>query len=177
MIEFDVPGGTVRFREHKEVTARGRRHMMLLASEIEPNRFRMIIAAADDEAMLRELELTRPERELLLTFPDATILALLESWTLDLPLPRTLDEVGDLPAELYDALNAVATKMNADAQPKDKDGKAVDPWGVGAVEDLTSPTGASGGSSGRSAPAARRAPSDRRKPSRSRNIVSAADSA
>ena len=177
MIDFEVPGGTARFRDTTEVTARGRRPLMLLSSEIDPNRFRQIMAAANDEAMLAELALTRAEREVLLTFPDATVLALLESWTLPLPLPTTLDEIGDLPCALYDALWTQANAVNAAAQARDADGAPVDPWGVGAVEDLTSPTGASGGSSGRSPAAARKAPSDRRKRSSSPSTASGAASA
>lgn len=43
---------------------------------------------------------------------DAAILGLLERWTLSDPLPRSLDELQDLPPDIYEALsNAVAPQQ------------------------------------------------------------------
>jgi hypothetical protein len=57
------------------------------------------------EGEIGTLDLTWQESLSLLELRQATMIACLESWTLPQPLP-TMDTVGDLPAELYDALDA-----------------------------------------------------------------------
>ena len=175
---IDIPGGQATFRGPDEITARGRRAILLLAQEIGVPRFQAITEALNDPDAAALLGQTRAERALMLTMPDATIFAHLQSWTLDRPLPETVEDVGDLPVPLYDALLAEATRISQEMiknAPRDADGQVIaDRFGVGAVEDLGSPTGASVGSNGRSTgAAARRAPSDHKKPSGGRSTATA----
>jgi hypothetical protein len=116
-------------------------------------------------AGLDALGLTEAEYDLLLRMNEATIYAVLESWTLEDPLPASASEVGEMQGGVFDALQIAVAQLNLTGDER---------FSIEAIDDLTSPTGASAGSNAPSAKAvARRAPSDRRKPSGGRSTASA----
>lgn len=45
-------------------------------------------------------------------FQRTCVLIRLKSWTLDLPIPATVDEVDDLPRSIFDPLTIAATDLN-----------------------------------------------------------------
>ena len=49
-------------------------------------------------------------------FQRTCVIVRLESWTLDRPLPTTVDEVDDLPMPIYTPLTVAAVKINFDEQ-------------------------------------------------------------
>lgn len=158
-----------------------RRPMQILVSMLGPAKVRAVNAAAKNGYDMSGLGLSYDDFALVMQLGDATIYALLESWTLDAPLPRSISEVTDMPGDVYDVLTVEAMRVNAEyaaTLPKDPDtGDPIDPFGLAAVEDLTSPTGASVASKGPSTAVARRAPSDRKKPSGGRSTGTARRSA
>ena len=155
MENVEVPGGQALLRTARsEMTARQRRPIEVLATMVgkkvdevaTASRLicdgRVVLdqsAEVDDEGKQRfaggDVEVTRPELALIMELNDAIAMALLVSWTLDRPVPKTTDEYLDLPVDLYDSLRAHAARINAAMQAKG-DGFSVD-----AVEDKASPTG------------------------------------
>ena len=126
--QVEIPGGTAMIRDLSDMSVRQRR--MVQASFMTTGHIYTRIPQEALEAaskpgqksvdaqkkiswMLASLPLTQSEAESLLSLQDASIVAFLESWTLEQKLP-TLDNVQDLKPELYDAL-AVATAGGAAA--------------------------------------------------------------
>jgi len=115
MRTVEVPGGQAILREQADLRGRDRRCIVAATAAAAP----AIAKLPDDparadgeteadwaarrEAQLAEVRLTRQEAEALLDLKEAAAVALLASWTLEQPLP-TLETIGDLPADLYDAL-------------------------------------------------------------------------
>jgi hypothetical protein len=133
---FDVPGGTATFRDPEDLTERGRRLVMTTIMPLQslarkvPQALREAAEGkgpAAEEAKLeierlgRETAVTRQEAAASMEIRDAVIVALLQSWTLDEPLP-TIDNLLDLPGPLFRVLS-----------------KQVDPF-VQAVLKATGPT-------------------------------------
>lgn len=156
--QVDIPGGKATFRDPDQVTVRHRRPIQILAGVLGQGRAQQITQAIAAGASLDSLSLSEREFDVLFRMNEATLFALLESWTLDAPLPRTAEEVGDMRGVVYDVLTEEASKLNAALVDADAG------LTLAAIEDDDSPTGASAGSSGRSAGVARRAPSDHSKP-------------
>jgi hypothetical protein len=170
----DIPGGTATLRDPDKLAVRHRRPMQVLVGVLGPARMREVAHAIQAGGVdgLHSLGLSEHEMETVLRLTDATVFALLESWTVDAPLPRSMDDVGDMDARVYDVLTAVCGRINADfiaSQPVGDDGQPVDVFGPDGVEDPDSPTGASVASRGRSTVAVKRAPSDRKKPAGGRS--------
>lgn len=133
-----IMGGTALIREQADLRGRDRMLIkaaaMAAASAIEkmPDSVRegQQEGETEEEAQKRmaqevgALDLTIGESMALLELRQATMIACLDSWTLNLPLP-TFDNVGDLPADLYDALDAaiggvttaVAAAVDFEPQP------------------------------------------------------------
>ena len=127
---FDIPGGTAVFRE--QLTTERQRRPLKVAMMGIPD----IIDIAKDlpegmedktleeigEAMKEagvEVDMTGGRAVAFLDVQDAVILAYLESWTLDRPLPKTMDEVLDLDSDLYDALTKSASEVYGTAKSPD----------------------------------------------------------
>ena len=162
-IEVPIPGvkpgdpeATATLREPHEVTERHRRPIKLLAMQLNPGKFAAVMGAEDDA--LPDIELSEREATSMASLADHTILSALVGWTLDLPIPSTVDEVMDLPGHIYDALEAatsgigeaLAGSVGADVKVEtNADGQTVtvpyDPYTLNdhTAEDKTSPTGAS----------------------------------
>lgn len=115
----EIPGGTAVLREPHEMRGRDRNLIKAAAMAASSAIAKMPAdvqegkreGESDEDAALRlsartaELHLTRQEAAALLELREAAMIASLVSWTRDEPLP-TMDTLGDLPGDLYDALDA-----------------------------------------------------------------------
>lgn len=111
--EIAIPGGKVYFREKQ--TGRGKKLLRAAGISVatnlseypellEPPREGESPEARAERIDALRVRLTPQQAEFLDNIREATVLALLESWTLDKPLPRTVDELESLDEDLYDAL-------------------------------------------------------------------------
>ena len=136
--KVDIPGGFAILREQDELRGRDRLLIKAAAMAAAPAIEKMPATVregqqegeSDEDAQARiasevgSLQLTWQESMALLELRQATMIACLQSWSLDLPLP-TMASVGDLDADLYDALDAaiggvttaVAAATDFEAQP------------------------------------------------------------
>lgn len=164
MPTVQIPGGTAVLRDASQLKVKHRRPIQVLVGSLGPARAEQMqrVIAEDGVRGLDRLGLSPREYELIFLMNEATLYAVLESWTIEDPFPQSAEDIGDMRGDLYDALMVEAAKV---AVPDDR-------FSLTAVEDLESPTGASVASSGRSA-GARKAPSDRKKPSGSRSTATA----
>lgn len=163
----DIPGGTATFRDPDALAVRHRRPVQVLAGVLGQDRSQQIGQSLAAGATLDSLGLDEREYLILLRMNEATLYALLESWSIGDPLPRTADEIGDMNGIVYDALMAEAARLSLTLAGDDEQ------FTLAAVGDTDSPTGASAASKGPSAVVARRAPSDRKKPSGGRSTATA----
>ena len=130
--EIVIPGGTAQLRDQAELTERRRRPSKTIIARL----------GKDAQAKMAAweagtVELSQTDAELLFANNDAVIWCYLKSWTLDRPLPDPWQEVGNLPGDLYDALLVPCLEQDQ-VHAEGAAGFTVD-----AVEDDTSPTGAS----------------------------------
>ncbi len=146
-VEITIPGGSATLLSNKELTPRRRRP--LEAAELQQlplftkirNARRVVSPTGEveenDGLWGPDLLLTDRDVELLTSYSDKKIVARLSAWTLDLPLPKTTDELLDIPGPVYDALQAGVVQAEA------ADG--VNPFepSEATLEDAESPTGAS----------------------------------
>lgn len=168
MTTVPVPGGEAVLRDPRALTVRQKRPIKLIMEQIGMVRLRDIILAqsisppedvdltdAEAEAFARDkaagldaLQLTRAELTLLYEMNDAGIWALLAEWwdtdetgqrTVEHPVPRSVDEVQDLPDAMYDVLGAECAKLQAEDILRNG-------FDLDSIEDPDSPTGASEGS-------------------------------
>lgn len=114
-----IPGGYAVFRENLKVRQRrlietagiqAVRALGKLPNEVTKGEIDPTTVALD------ALDLSDSEADSIFFIQDAAILAYLESWTLDRPLP-TKETIGDLEVELYDALVEGARKVQEKAPP------------------------------------------------------------
>jgi hypothetical protein len=155
-LTFDVPGGTVTMLTTRdEVTAGRMREVELVAARVGAK----VTAAAqavriycegdlvvdnsdekdaDGEPVFTgpEVHLSEHELRLMGKLNDAISWALLESWSLDRPLPETPAELLDIPYSVFSVMREKGAELNA---AMGDGGFTVD-----AVEDRQSPTGDSG---------------------------------
>ena len=114
--EKEIPGGTAVFREPSELRGRDRDLIRAVAMaagpalEKVPEEVREKPETESDEDFekrqneaMAKVQFTWQEALSMLDLRRATVVATLESWSLDRPLP-TMDDIGDLPADLHDAL-------------------------------------------------------------------------
>lgn len=123
MTTVDIPGGTATFRD-KLTTERHRRPIKRAAFRAAGAISKLPQERPDEggiKELLAALPLTRDEADSLLDLYDATILAFLESWTLDRPLPTCEDDLLDLDSEVYDALQDAASKLQTPDAVADTD--------------------------------------------------------
>lgn len=146
----EIPGGTASLRERHELRMRQRRlieaagivalpALRKLPEEVkEGKKDAATIAAA-------QVELTREEIQSLFDLQNATIVATLASWTLDLEVP-TIDTVEDLNPELYEALSNATKKLGREVAQK-TNFQASDPKGGEFTDSPTPPSADSGNGS------------------------------
>lgn len=145
---IEIPGGSATIREPKDVKQRARRRLELASILASPIFTRINEARKDrerelghevkpEDVSLIELGLSRDDFDAMYEVQTATILAYLESWTLDRELPRSAEDLDDLPSELYDALRTGTARDGADA---------VAPVDFSPNPDPTLPTGDPSGS-------------------------------
>jgi hypothetical protein len=117
MKTVDIPGGTATLREKPDVKVRHRRLVEAAAIEAAPVLAKLPGDEATREAMTETevlaLGVSRKEVHSLFELQDATIVALLASWSLPGELPD-MDTIGDLDPELYDALSKASGGLGAD---------------------------------------------------------------
>lgn len=143
----DIPGGTATFREQSELSERQKRAVMRASTLMPSDAITAPAIAVDGEVVdgdaqsVSVRELSGAELDGMWSFADQFILAYLESWTLDRPLPKTDDDLLDLPGDLYDALQAAIANVQKSARKPDGFGpdSAMRPDGSANTD---SPTGA-----------------------------------
>lgn len=131
-----VPGGMARWFAPGELTPRRSRDYELIAAEIAPLTQRAIdaraITVAGGETRAFDgftgpaVGLSRHELAAFLELTDAATIAYLKEWTLERPLPETVDELLELPRPLYEALTRHGSKLMAAAPRPGFDSKALD---------------------------------------------------
>jgi hypothetical protein len=143
MKQVEIPGGTATLRETSEL--RGRDRMLVKAASMAARSVisKMLAAlpseavakaqAGDEEAVAEALQdeavlttandafdasLTWEEWLRFLEFRQSVVVAQLVSWTREEPLP-TMSTIGDLPADLFDALDAAVGGVPASVAETD----------------------------------------------------------
>ena len=105
-----IPGGTARIREPHELRQRHRR-MVEIAAMAAAHVIAKMPEGADETTKLSDIPaLSIADAEAITNLQDVTILAVLESWSRPGPLP-TLETLGDLDVDTYDALAAAAKDL------------------------------------------------------------------
>lgn len=142
MRTIEIPGGTALLKDKKDL--RGRDSKLIKAAALgaesalsklpddaRPKPGETVEAAAERmQQYLKDhpLNMTTAEGMKLLDLKEAIIVAYLADWSIDLPLP-TLETIGDLPGDIYDALddatggdviNAAVANTNFDVNPDQK---------------------------------------------------------
>lgn len=148
---IEIPGGFAVLRDPKDVRQRARRRLELASLRAQPafNAINKARAAATraagkevglDDLALLQIGLTPEDFEAMYEVQTATILAYLADWSLEnVPLPTSVEELDDLPAELYDALRNGTAQVGADAiapvsfEP-DPDGESPTDGGTGSAK-------------------------------------------
>jgi hypothetical protein len=144
----EIEGGSATLRERADVKVR-QRQMLEAASVVAAPAIDKIPklpgkpGQIDWEALDRA-GLTFEEMQTLLQLQNAAIVALLASWTFPEPLPQTLDDVLDLPAERYDQLSEAVRGLGAAIITGETSFEPGDPRAPGFTETPTSPSQGSG---------------------------------
>lgn len=115
--QVDIPGGKATLRERGEVRQRDRRRLESASVMASPAMARIQAATKGGDPRdlnLSEVGLSREEFDSLYELQDATILAYLADWTLGRALPQNANDLGDLDADLYDALRTATASDGAD---------------------------------------------------------------
>jgi len=148
-----IPGGQATLRDQDEMTERHRRPVKVISMRLmrvmgqlaDITHLADLDPSAEDatERMMATIGMTEDESSALLRLTDAAIYAALKSWTLDLPIPVTVDEVQDIPGEVYDALAEATARTGKDLMVSEGQ-TAQAGFGPDSAGDVASPTGASG---------------------------------
>ena len=167
MIKVTIPGGEATLRsEAAELSPRRRREVELLAArlgrvlepiqtagrlfcegELMEDRSKVKVKMGPRKGKLAypgpDLEVSELQMRLLTRLNDAIVWSLLESWTLDLPIPTTPDDMLDLPADLYDVIGQKAAEVYLGLDPSGGFGPGALPQpGSDQEPDTTRPTSA-----------------------------------
>lgn len=125
MKTVEIPGGTAEIRDTHDVKVRHRRLIESAGVAAAPIIARLPKDGTEfTETTIADMGLDRHEAELMFELQDATVVALLAGWSLDLPLP-TMDTIGDLDTGLYEALGEItrdigsAVAMGGGFEPSD----------------------------------------------------------
>jgi len=145
MKTIEIPDGSAELREKPDIKVRHRRLIEAAGVAAMPGLAKLPSTRDELENLdvAKVGSLTRTEADSLFTLQDATIIAALASWTLPKPLP-TMDTVGDLDPELYDAL-ANATRELGTSVATGVDFDPPDPRSEGFASSPTQPSTASDG--------------------------------
>ena len=115
MRTIEIPGGWANLRETSEMKQKHRRLIEIAAMAAAHVMDKMPDDIDVETTKMTDIPaLTKADAAAITDLQDATIIALLDSWTLPQPLP-TLDTIGDLDIGVYDALAAEASKVNVAA--------------------------------------------------------------
>ena len=144
---------SAKFYRHSELSPRRSRELDVYEVHLMPKLRELAIAqriigpdgavlAGQDQVDIIPVGLSLDESRAMFEMTDTAAWVYLKSWTLRgvdglaLPLPPTVDDLLDLPRNIYEALIQHAAKITADQMTKPA------PFSVDAVEDTDSPTGA-----------------------------------
>ena len=158
---IEIPGGWATIRSRDELRGRDRNLIKAAAMAAAPAIAKMpdsvtggaVEGETEEQAQARvaaevgELSLTWQESMALLELRQATVCAVLQSWTLPLPLP-TMDTIGDLDADLYDALDtaiggvttAITAAENFEVQPGEENPTGTSESSDSPLKDGAEPT-------------------------------------
>lgn len=109
MKQITIPGGEATVREPTDLTPRQKRRLSDAARAAAPALAKLMGTdptqpdPASVQSAFEESSLSRADWERVRELQEATVCALLESWTLEQPLP-TLATIGDLDTDLYTGL-------------------------------------------------------------------------
>jgi hypothetical protein len=139
-----IPGGKATWYRENEVPIWKDREISVIQIQLDRQKLnRLVRAEVMDpetgdiiEADGTALQLSETEARLLFSLDEYTIWAYLKSWTLDFPLPTTVDEIMHLDRPLFDALSKHASKLFAERNV------SIDAFGPDGAGDEESPTGA-----------------------------------
>lgn len=123
---IEIPGGSATIRSPEDVKQRARRRLEMASIVASPVYKRINDArkkleqeqghkVEPGDVNLMDLGLTREDFDAMYEVQTATVLAYLESWTIERELPKTAEELDELPAGLYDALREGTATDGADA--------------------------------------------------------------
>jgi hypothetical protein len=120
-ITVEIPGGTAELFEPKELTPRRRipaKAIMYRSDEMlaKISSARRVISPAgevEENPALQgpDVRLTQYEAETLEHLQYATTWGYLKSWTLDIPLPATWEDLLDIPSSIVDPLTDAVQKL------------------------------------------------------------------
>ena len=116
-----VPGGSAVFRQLADLTPRQTRKLDVASAVLLPLVARIapasevrvdgVLVFTDPVLDGPPVDLTAAEYEEIRRLNDLAVLVYLDSWTLDRPLPASLEEVRALPPDLYVAVATQAAKL------------------------------------------------------------------
>lgn len=152
MQRVEIPGGYATLRDSASVggrkvvertsiaavTAMRRVHKLREDQEVDE--------ALDENTPVQRVPYTEAEMYALQRFEFAGFIALVKHWTLDEPVPRTIDEVEDLDPDVYDPIAAVTRKRVWEVlkRPKVDIDTGVDDQGAPIPDSPTGPSTATG---------------------------------
>lgn len=129
MKTVNIPGGSATLRDKEDTKQRHKRLVQSAAIAAAPLLSKLPEDVAERESMteaeVMALAANRQEVESLFELQDATIVALLMSWTLPDPLPD-MDTIGDLDPEVYEALSKAVSSLGSQLQAESFDPVAPD---------------------------------------------------
>jgi hypothetical protein len=140
----ELEGGQATLRERADVKVR-QRQMLEAASVVAAPAIEKIpkLEGQPSEIDWERLDaagLTYDEMQSLLQLQNAAIVALVAAWTFPEPLPVTLDDVLDLPAERYDSLAQAVRSIGAGIVTAQTSFEPGDPRAPGFAETPTPPS-------------------------------------
>lgn len=113
----DIPGGEVTLRNPRALTERQRRLLTRVQGRMGSMLGKIRAAGFDPDADdvestidAEKLHFDAEDVDLSFELNDAGIIAFVQSWTLDLPLP-TMETVTDLPGDLYSRLQEITAPL------------------------------------------------------------------
>jgi hypothetical protein len=140
----ELEGGSATLRERQDVKVR-QRQTLEAASVVAAPAIEKIPKLAGkpgevDWERLDKAGLTYDEMQTLLQLQNAAIVALLAAWTFPEPLPVTLDDVLDMPADRYDQLAVAVREIGAQIVTAPVSFEPGDPRAPGFAETPTPPS-------------------------------------
>jgi hypothetical protein len=112
-----LEGGSVTLRERQDVRVR-QRQMLEAASVVAAPAIQKIPRAKDnpsevDWEQLDKAGLSYDEMQTLLQLQNVAIVALIVAWTFDEPVPASIDDVLEMPADRYEQLSQAVRETGA----------------------------------------------------------------